>query len=93
MNYSDYKHFIPIQIRFSDVDRLNHVNNACYLNYFELGRVKYFNEVFKDKINFILAENLDEVFAVAFDHNAKNQDGKKPIPVKKEAKKSKSLAA
>ncbi|MDG0814968.1 endopeptidase La [Bdellovibrio svalbardensis] len=48
-------------------------------------------KVFKDKINFIFAENLDEVFAVAFDRDAANQT-KKPA-VKKEAKKSKSLAA
>jgi ATP-dependent Lon protease len=27
--------------------------------------------VFKEKINFILAENLDEVFAVAFEKNEK----------------------
>jgi ATP-dependent Lon protease len=38
---------------------------------------------FKEKMNFILAENLDEVFAVAFDRNAKvkkglNKAGKKP---------------
>lgn len=48
-------------------------------------------KVFKDKINFILAENLDEVFAVAFDKNAKAQD-KKTAP-KKDPKKNKSLAA
>lgn len=48
-------------------------------------------KVFKDKINFIFAENLDEVFAVAFDKSTKGQD-KKTAP-KKDAKKSKSLAA
>lgn len=48
-------------------------------------------KVFKDKINFILAENLDEVFAVAFDKSAKGQE-KKPAQ-KKEQKKNKSLAA
>lgn len=48
-------------------------------------------KIFKDKINFILAENLDEVFAVAFDKTAKGQD-KKP-GAKREPKKSKSLAA
>ncbi|KHD87290.1 MAG: peptidase [Bdellovibrio sp. ArHS] len=48
-------------------------------------------KVFKDKINFIFAENLDEVFAVAFDKEAKSQD--KKAPTKKEPKKSKSLAA
>ena len=46
-----FKHRIEIQIRFSDIDRLNHVNNACYLNYIELARVSYFNNVFRDQIN------------------------------------------
>lgn len=56
----DFKHRIAIQVRFSDIDRLNHVNNACYHNYTELGRVKYFNEVLSGLIDwdvqgFILA--------------------------------------
>jgi len=51
MTYQDYKHVIPIQIRFIDIDRLDHVNNACFLSYFELGRVKYFNEVLNRHIN------------------------------------------
>jgi acyl-CoA thioester hydrolase len=51
MSFQDYRHSIPIQIRFSDIDRLNHVNNSCYHNYFELGRIKYFNEVFHKNIN------------------------------------------
>lgn len=67
MPFKDYKHVIPIQIRFSDIDRINHVNNACYLNYFELGRVKYFNDVFRENINwgekgFVLARTeLDHI--------------------------------
>lgn len=40
-----FKHCIPIQIRFNDIDRVNHVNNAMYHTYIELGRVQYFNEV------------------------------------------------
>ncbi|AHI07350.1 ATP-dependent protease La [Bdellovibrio bacteriovorus W] len=48
-------------------------------------------KIFKDKLNFILAENLDEVFAVAFDKSAKAHE-KRPS-AKKEAKKTKSLAA
>jgi acyl-CoA thioester hydrolase len=51
MNYQDYKHVIPIQIRFIDIDRLDHVYNACFLSYFELGRVKYFNLVLNKHIN------------------------------------------
>jgi ATP-dependent Lon protease len=35
-------------------------------------------KVFKDKMNFILAENLDEVFTVALDKTAKGKANKKP---------------
>jgi len=33
----------PIQIRFSDCDMLQHVNNAIYLQYFETARINFFN--------------------------------------------------
>ena len=36
---------MPLNIRWSDLDALNHVNNAVYLTYFEEARVKYFNDV------------------------------------------------
>ena len=32
----------PIQIRFSDCDMLQHVNNAIYLQYFETSRINFF---------------------------------------------------
>lgn len=58
--FQDYKHVIPIQLRFADIDRLNHLNNAKYLTFFELGRVSYFGKVLNnaiewDKNGFILA--------------------------------------
>lgn len=31
----------PIQIRFGDIDRLGHVNNAVHAQYFDVGRVKF----------------------------------------------------
>lgn len=37
------KHKTPIQIRFKDVDKLGHVNNANHITYFEFARVDYFN--------------------------------------------------
>ncbi|MFP5518395.1 MAG: endopeptidase La [Bdellovibrionia bacterium] len=46
---------------------------------------------FKDQMNFILAENLDEVFAVVFEKS--DRVANKKAPGKKEAKKSKPLAA
>ena len=62
ITFQDYKHSLAIQIRFSDIDKINHVNNACYLNYFETARVNYFDTVFKgrnnwDKQGFVLARN------------------------------------
>ncbi len=35
----------PIQIRFSDVDKLGHVNNAVYLSYIEYARMDFFEKV------------------------------------------------
>lgn len=44
-------HKTPIQIRFKDLDRLGHVNNANHLTYFELARVHYFNDVIGNNID------------------------------------------
>jgi acyl-CoA thioester hydrolase len=34
-----------IQVRFTDLDVLGHVNNNVYLSYFEMARVHYFREL------------------------------------------------
>lgn len=46
-----FKHKIPIQIRFKDVDMMGHVNNANHFTYLELARVKYFDTVSGEKTN------------------------------------------
>ena len=40
-----YFHSTPIQIRVNDIDALNHVNNSVYQQYFDLGKVAYFDRV------------------------------------------------
>ena len=45
-----YRHKTFIQIRFKDVDRLGHVNNANHITYFELARVDYFNALMGKEI-------------------------------------------
>ena len=45
INLREYNHAIPIQIRFVDIDKLGHVNNATILSYFETARVAYLNDV------------------------------------------------
>jgi acyl-CoA thioester hydrolase len=43
--YKNFNHATSVQIRFSDIDAMNHLNNAVYLSYFELARIEYFNKI------------------------------------------------
>lgn len=56
-----------IQVRFSDLDVLGHVNNNIYFSYFEMTRVHYFRELLGDhwdwqKFGIVLAKNEIEYF-------------------------------
>jgi acyl-CoA thioester hydrolase len=55
-----FPYTMPLDVRFRDVDALGHVNNAVYLTYFELGRVRYSLELLEmaeiRALPFILAE-------------------------------------
>lgn len=46
-----FRHSVPIQIRFADLDALNHVNNGFLCHYFDVGRVNYFQYVLNKKLN------------------------------------------
>lgn len=46
----DFKHSLPIQIRFGDIDALGHINNNIYYSYFDLGKSMYFEEVKADAV-------------------------------------------
>lgn len=45
------KHRTPIQLRFKDVDALGHVNNANHLSFFELARIRFFDELIGGEID------------------------------------------
>lgn len=47
----NYFHSTPIQIRFNDIDQLGHATNSVYQQYFDLGRMEYFNEVLKEQMD------------------------------------------
>jgi acyl-CoA thioester hydrolase len=51
MDLSIFKHKTKIQVRFKDIDKLGHVNNANHLTYFELSRVSYLADVIKSPID------------------------------------------
>ena len=40
-----FKHSLPIQLRFNDVDALGHINNSVYLNFYDLGKTSYFQTI------------------------------------------------
>ncbi len=45
-----FRHSMPLQIRFNDVDRLGHVNNSIYQQFYDLGRLRYFEELLNPPI-------------------------------------------
>lgn len=40
-----FRHRTPVQMRFTDIDMLGHVNNNAYLSYMDLAKVDYFAAV------------------------------------------------
>ena len=41
----DFAHRVTIDVRFSDTDAMGHVNNAVYLTYCEMARIRYWSDV------------------------------------------------
>jgi acyl-CoA thioester hydrolase len=40
-----FRSILPIQVRFSDIDMMGHVSNTVYQNYYDTGKVQYFDQV------------------------------------------------
>jgi len=40
-----FKHTVEIEVRFADTDAMRHVNNAKYLTYCEIARMRYWTDV------------------------------------------------
>lgn len=40
-----FRHTLPIQLRFNDVDKFGHVNNTVYFSFCDLGKTEYFASV------------------------------------------------
>ncbi|MCU0398445.1 MAG: acyl-CoA thioesterase [Cyclobacteriaceae bacterium] len=74
----NFKHKVPIQIRFKDIDKMGHVNNANYLTYIETARIKYFEDAVGDnkkwshQVGIILARTEIDYKAPVFLHDSIN---------------------
>ena len=48
----DFRQFIPMSVRWGDMDALGHVNNVQYFRYGESGRIAYFEPLEKEDPRF-----------------------------------------
>ncbi len=39
-----FRHKLDVQLRFNDIDMFGHVNNSVYLQFFDLGKLRYFED-------------------------------------------------
>jgi acyl-CoA thioester hydrolase len=46
----DFAHSVEIDVRFADTDAMGHVNNAVYLTYCEMARIRYWTDVTREPI-------------------------------------------
>lgn len=46
-NSNNFRFYHPLEIRWSDMDALGHVNNVMYIDYFQIGRGYYMNQASK----------------------------------------------
>ncbi|MCM1076915.1 MAG: acyl-CoA thioesterase [Bacteroides sp.] len=40
-----FRHRMPLQMRFNDIDLLGHLNNSVYLTFMDLAKARYFEDV------------------------------------------------
>ena len=48
MGTTNFKHILPLQLRFNDIDKFGHVNNSVYFSFYDLGKTNYFETVCPD---------------------------------------------
>lgn len=46
-----FRHAVPLQMRFNDFDMLGHLNNAVYIQFFDLGKSAYFQDVLPEAVD------------------------------------------
>lgn len=42
---ANFRHVLPMPLRWADMDALGHINNAAYLTYLEQARIRYFRDL------------------------------------------------
>lgn len=45
-----FRHHMPLQMRFNDIDMLGHLNNSVYFTFMDLAKTRYFQAVLGDNL-------------------------------------------
>lgn len=80
---AQFSFFTPVQVRFNDVDPLNHVNNAVYQEFYDLGRLQFLYAHFSpiprwDEVAVVIA-SLDLDFYLALTGDSQPRVGSRLI--------------
>ena len=57
---SEFRHRVPLQIRFNDIDILGHLNNTVYFSFYDTGKAYFFKDILGDRLDF---KKVDTVIA------------------------------
>lgn len=69
---SDYKHFLPIQSRWNDMDKYGHINNMVYYGYFDtvvtdyIVRIGQFDTTHAPSVALVVESHCNYHRAIAF---------------------------
>lgn len=63
-----FTHWVPVELRYSDLDPQNHVNNAVYFTYFELARVRFLHALHEQALEGMRREQEPERASAGGDH-------------------------
>lgn len=72
---AEYGHAVPIQIRFTDIDQLQHVTNSVYQQYYDMGRMAYFSQVLGEQMDWqreglvLVSLHMDYMTAIRLQHS------------------------
>ncbi len=47
-----FRHTLPVQLRFSDVDQLGHVNNSVYFSLYDVAKTAYLSAALGDGVDY-----------------------------------------
>ena len=45
-----FRHSVPAQLRFNDIDILGHLNNTVYFSFYDTGKAYFFNSIMEETV-------------------------------------------